>query len=56
LLPDGTVTGREQIASGAGTSRAEYGAVLPLIYISYDAGSNGGAGMNRFGEVVLTGR
>ena len=22
----------------------------------YDAGSNGGAGMNRFGEVVLTGR
>ena len=34
LLPDGTLTAREQIAAGAGTSRAEYGAVLPLIYIS----------------------
>jgi hypothetical protein len=34
LLPDGTLTAREQIATGAGLSRAEYGAVLPLIYIS----------------------
>jgi hypothetical protein len=34
LLPDGTLTAREQIAAGAGTSRAEYGAVLPLLYIS----------------------
>ena len=34
LRPDGTLTAREQIASGAGSSRAEYGAVLPLIYIS----------------------
>ncbi len=33
LLPDGTLTAREQIASGAGTTRAEYGAVLPLVYI-----------------------
>jgi hypothetical protein len=34
LLPDGTLTAREPIASGAGTSRAEYGAVLPLVHIS----------------------
>jgi hypothetical protein len=33
LLRDGTLTAREQIATGAGTSRAEYGAVLPLVYI-----------------------
>ncbi|RPJ53400.1 MAG: exo-alpha-sialidase [Acidobacteria bacterium] len=33
LLPDGTLTPREQLASGAGTTRAEYGAVLPLVYI-----------------------
>ena len=34
LLPDGTLTARERIAAGAGSSRAEYGAVLPLIYMS----------------------
>jgi hypothetical protein len=33
LLPDGTLTSRVPIATGAGTSRAEYGSVLPLIYI-----------------------
>ena len=33
LLPDGTLTSREQLATGAGISRAEYGSVLPLIYI-----------------------
>jgi hypothetical protein len=33
FLPDGTLTQREQIATGAGSSRAEYGAVLPLVYI-----------------------
>jgi hypothetical protein len=33
LLPDGALTSRVQIATGAGTSRAEYGSVLPLIYI-----------------------
>jgi hypothetical protein len=33
FLPDGTLTPREQLATGAGTSRAEYGAVLPLVYI-----------------------
>jgi len=33
LLSDGTVTRREQVASDAGTTRAEYGAVLPLLYI-----------------------
>jgi hypothetical protein len=33
LLPDGALTPRVQIATGAGTSRAEYGSVLPLIYI-----------------------
>lgn len=32
LLPDGTLTGRQQLAENAGTSRAEYGAVLPLAY------------------------
>lgn len=32
LLPDGTLTTRQQLAQGAGTSRAEYGAVLPLAY------------------------
>jgi hypothetical protein len=71
LLPDGTLTAREQIATGAGASRAEVGNVLGSwirgnVYSRqdgtkvhgyvYDAGSNGGAGMNRFGEVVLTGR
>jgi hypothetical protein len=33
LLPDETLTVREQLASGAGTTRAEYVAVLPLIFI-----------------------
>ena len=33
LLPDGTLTAREQFATDAGTTRAEYGAVLPLVYI-----------------------
>jgi hypothetical protein len=33
FLPDGTLTPREQLATGAGTSRAEYGAVLPLVFI-----------------------
>jgi hypothetical protein len=34
FLPDGTLTPRQQLATGAGTSRAEYGAVLPLLYNS----------------------
>jgi hypothetical protein len=34
VLRDGTFTGRQQLASGLGTSRAEYGAVLPLVFIS----------------------
>jgi hypothetical protein len=33
MLLDGTFTARQQIASGAGTTRAEYGSVLPLLYI-----------------------
>jgi hypothetical protein len=33
LLPDGTLTERQPIASGAGTTRAEYNAVLPLVFI-----------------------
>jgi hypothetical protein len=33
MLPDGTFTARQQIASGAGTTRAEYGSVLPLVYV-----------------------
>jgi hypothetical protein len=33
LLANGTLSPRERIASGAGTSRAEYGSVLPLLYI-----------------------
>jgi len=32
LLANGTLTPRQAIATGAGTTRAEYGAVLPLIY------------------------
>lgn len=32
LLPDGSLTERQLLASGAGTSRAEYGAVLPLLF------------------------
>ena len=32
LLADGTLGPRQQIAAGAGTSRAEFGAVLPLLY------------------------
>ncbi len=34
LLANGTLTPRQAIATGAGTSRAEYGAVLPLVYNS----------------------
>ena len=33
LLADNTLTPRVQLASGAGTTRAEYGSVLPLLYI-----------------------
>jgi hypothetical protein len=33
LMPNGTLTAREQLASGVGSTRAEYGAVLPLAYI-----------------------
>ena len=33
LLADDTLTARQLIAKGVGTSRAEYGAVLPLVYI-----------------------
>ena len=33
LLPNGTTTPRQKLATGAGTTRAEFGAVLPLIYI-----------------------
>ncbi|MDA1068570.1 MAG: sialidase family protein [Verrucomicrobia bacterium] len=32
LLSGGTLTDGQQLASGAGATRAEYGAVLPLIY------------------------
>jgi len=37
LLPDGTLTARQRLAEGAGSGRAEYGAVLPL---AYDRGSD----------------
>ena len=30
---DGTLTARQQLAAGLGTTRAEYGAVLPLVFI-----------------------
>jgi hypothetical protein len=33
LLRDGTLTTREQLASGLGATRAEYGAVLPLVFM-----------------------
>jgi hypothetical protein len=33
LRRDGTLTDRQQLASGAGTTRAEYGSVLPLVFI-----------------------
>jgi hypothetical protein len=33
LLADGTLSPRQQLAKGAGMTRAEYGAVLPLVYI-----------------------
>ncbi|MBM3853519.1 MAG: hypothetical protein FJ399_10230 [Verrucomicrobia bacterium] len=33
FMRDGSLTPRQQLATGAGTSRAEYGAVLPLVYI-----------------------
>ncbi|PZT92225.1 MAG: hypothetical protein DI637_01180 [Citromicrobium sp.] len=32
ILPDGSLTARQLLARGAGTGRAEYGAVLPLAY------------------------
>jgi hypothetical protein len=33
LLPDGRLTARQQLASGLGTTRAEFGAVLPPVFI-----------------------
>ena len=33
VLRDGTLTTRQQLASGLGISRAEYGAVLPLVFM-----------------------
>lgn len=33
MLPDGRFTPAEQLAEGAGTSRAEFGAVLPLVFL-----------------------
>jgi hypothetical protein len=33
LLRDGTLTRRQQLAAGLGTTRAGYGAVLPLVFI-----------------------
>jgi hypothetical protein len=33
LLADGTLTGRQQLASGVGATRAAYGTVLPLVFI-----------------------
>jgi hypothetical protein len=33
MLPDGSFTARERLATGVGVTRAEYGAVLPLIHI-----------------------
>jgi hypothetical protein len=33
LLRDGTLTRRQQLASGLGRTRAEYGTVLPLVFI-----------------------
>jgi hypothetical protein len=33
LLRDGSLTSRQQLASGLGATRAEYGAVLPLVFI-----------------------
>lgn len=33
MAPDGTLSGRESLATGAGVSRAEYGAVMPLVFI-----------------------
>ena len=33
LLPDGTLTTRQPLAEGVGTTRAEYNAVLPLVFI-----------------------
>lgn len=34
ILPDGTLTPREQLASGVGTSEGDVGSVLPLVFIS----------------------
>jgi hypothetical protein len=33
LLADGTLTPRQHLASGAGSTRAVYGSVLPMLYI-----------------------
>jgi hypothetical protein len=33
LLPDGTLTARQQLATGLRKTRAEYGAVLPLVFL-----------------------
>jgi len=33
LLPDGKLTAAVQLAEGAGTTRANYGSVLPLVYL-----------------------
>lgn len=33
LLRDGTLTPRQELASGVGATRAEFGAVLPLVFI-----------------------
>ncbi len=33
LLKSGTLTARQHLAAGAGTSRAEFGSVLPLVHI-----------------------
>jgi hypothetical protein len=33
LLRDGTLTPKQQLASGLGATRAEYGAVLPLVFV-----------------------
>jgi hypothetical protein len=33
MLPDGTFTARQQLATGLRQTRAEYGAVLPLVFV-----------------------
>jgi hypothetical protein len=34
ILPDGSLTPREQIAAGLGTSEADVGSILPLVFIA----------------------